>query len=92
MMSRAGLVSLIYAAVLSGDAFAQAETEQLGRARIESLKEIHKTYDVTTTPSRPAELSKRPEANDGPSKAKKSPRPTIIQGPGYNKGIFAPSR
>ena len=83
----AGSVCLIYAAALSSDAMAQAGIEQLGRVRIQSLEEMHKTYDVTTTQSLPA--SKRPEPN---VKAKKSSLPTIIQGSGYNKGISAPSR
>ena len=87
--SLAGVIGLICAAGLPVDAFAQAGTEQLGRARIQSLKEMHKPYDVKTAQSLPT--AEGPESNAGASDMKRSARPVVIQFPGY-KGISDPSR
>ena len=85
-----GVIGLIYAAGFVVEAFAQ---ERPKRTRNQSLEEQIRTYDVFTTQSVPTvEAPKRPEANDGTSNLKKTPRPKIIEGPGYNKGISAPPR
>jgi hypothetical protein len=89
-LSLMGLIGLLGVAALPVEAFAQ---EQTGRARNQSLQEPLKPRDVFTTQSVPtAETPKRPGSNDGASDLKKKPRPTIIEGPGYNKGLSAPPR
>ena len=89
----AGLVCLISGTALSVDALAQAGEEHLGRARIQSLQEMHKPYDVMTTQSVPsAESSKRPATQDDASTVKKSPRPRIIESPSFNKGLSVTPR
>ena len=85
-----GVIFLICAAGFVVEAFAQ---ERPKRTRNQSLEEQTRTYNVFTTQSVPtAESPKRHEANDGTSNLKKTPRPKIIEGPGYNKGISAPPR
>ena len=84
------LIGLLGVAALPVEAFAQ---EQTGRARNQSLQEQLKPRDVFTTQSVPtAEPLKPPKAEDGASNVKKSPRPTIIEGPGYNRGITPPNK
>jgi len=85
----AGVLGFVWAAGLPFAAYAQAGTEQLGRARIQSLREMHKPYDVKTAQSLPT--SAAPETNTAVSKREPSARPEIIQFPGY-KGPSGPSR
>ena len=85
-----GLIGLLWVAALPVEAFAQDRT---GRARNQPLQEQLKPLDVFTTQSVPtAESPKHPGSNDGASNVKKKPRPTIIEGPGYNRGLSAPPR
>jgi hypothetical protein len=85
-----GLIGLLCTAALPVEAFAQDRT---GRARNQSLQEQLKPLDVFTTQSVPtAEPPKQPGSKDGASNVKKKPRPTIIEGPGYNRGLSPPPR
>ena len=89
-LSLMGLIGLLCVAALPVEAFAQ---EQTGRARNQSLQEQLKSRDMFATQSVPtAESLKQPKADDGASNVKKMPRPTIIEGPGYNRGLSAPPR
>ena len=89
-LSLVGMIGLLCAVALAVEAFAQ---ERTGRARNQSLQEQLKTRDVFTTQSVPtAETPKRPGPNDGAPNVKKNPGPTIIEGPGYNRGLSAPPR
>ena len=88
-LSVTGLIGLLCVAAFPVEAFAQ---DRGGRARNQPLQEQLKPLDVFTTQSVPtAESPKHPGSNDG-SNVKKKPRPTIIEGPGYNKGLSAPPR
>ena len=60
-----------------------------GGMRIQSLKEMHKPYDVKTAQSLPT--AERPETNAAAFEREPSARPEIIQFPGY-KGPSGPSR
>ena len=86
-----GGISLLFAAALLVQAVAQ---ERPGRSRNQSLEEQLKPYDVLTTQSSTPSVLEAParSENNGASDRKKDHRPTIIQGPGYNKGISSPSR
>ena len=84
-LSRMGLIGLLCMAALAVNA--------QERARNQPLQEQLKTLDVFTTQSVPtADSPKRPGASDGASKVNKKPSPTIIEGPGYNRGLSVPPR
>ena len=84
-VSLMGLIGLLCTVALPVEAFAQ---ERTGRAPNQSLQEQLQPLDVFTTQSVPTAESLKPTgSNDGASNVKKKPLPTIIEGPGYNRGI-----
>lgn len=89
MRSLFAVLAFVCATGLPFAASAQVGTEQLGRARIQLLKEKHKPYDIKTAQSLPP--GGPAETNTAVFKREPSARPEIIAFPGY-KGPSGPSR